>query len=77
MEEANKLYELLKRKGIKVCLDDRNLTIGEKLKDNELFGIRKSIIVGNSYLNNGEVEIEDRKNNKKSNCTLNQIYEFI
>lgn len=74
---GQELYAKLKQKGVKVCLDDRNNSIGEKLKDNELFGIRKSIIVGNSYLNNGEVEIEDRKNNKKSNCMLNQIYEFI
>jgi prolyl-tRNA synthetase len=74
---GQEIYAKLKQKGVKVCLDDRNNSIGEKLKDNELFGIRKSIIVGNSYLNNGEVEIEDRKNNKKSNCMLNQIYEFI
>ena len=68
--EANKLYELLKRKGIKVCLDDRNLTIGEKLKDNELFGIRKTIIIGNNYMNNKVYEVDDRLLNCKQ--TLNE-----
>ncbi|MBO5885071.1 MAG: hypothetical protein J6Q51_04670 [Clostridia bacterium] len=59
------LYNDLKQKGIKVCLDDRNYSIGEKLKDNELFGIRKTIIIGNSYLKNKEFEVEDRKTGEK------------
>ena len=52
-------------KEVKVCFDDREYSIGEKLKDNELWGIRKVIIIGNSYLNYGSIEIEDRKTNEK------------
>ena len=66
LQAGQELYERLKEKGIKVCLDDRHYSIGEKLKDNELFGIRKTIIVGNYYLNNGKIEIEDRKTNEKN-----------
>lgn len=65
LQAGQKLYENLKHKGVKVCLDDRNYSIGEKLKDNNLFGIRKTIIIGNAYLSNGEIEIEDRKTNEK------------
>ena len=65
LQAGQELYDKLKRKGIEVCFDDRNNSIGEKLKDNELFGIRKTIIIGNGYLNNGKIEIEDRKINKK------------
>lgn len=66
LQAGQELYERLKEKGIKVCLDDRHYSIGEKLKDNELFGIRKTIIVGNYYLNNEKIEIEDRKTNEKN-----------
>jgi len=65
LEIGQKIYEELKLKGIKVCIDDRNNSIGEKLKDNELFGIRKVIIIGNSYLKDGLFEIEDRLKSEK------------
>lgn len=65
LQVGQKLYEDLKQKGIKVCLDDRNNSIGEKLKDNELFGIRKAMIIGNGYLKEGVIEIEDRKTGEK------------
>lgn len=65
LRTGRELYEKLKHQGVKVCLDDRNNSIGEKLKDNELFGIRKVIIIGNSYIKSGEIEIEDRKVGKK------------
>ena len=68
-----KLYEELKEKGIKVCIDDRNNSIGEKLKDNELFGIRTVIIIGNGYLNNQEIEIEDRRTGCKQIKKISEI----
>ena len=74
MQEGEKLYNELKQKGYKVCLDDRNYSIGEKIKDNELFGIRKTIIIGNSYLNNGDFEFEDRKTNLRQILSENEIY---
>lgn len=74
LEAGKRLYEELKQKGVKVCLDDRNYSIGEKLKDNELFGICQTIIIGNKYLINGQVEIEDRKNNEKTLVDLKSLY---
>ncbi len=73
LRAGEKLYKELKQKGAKVCLDDRQNSIGEKLKDNELFGIRKTIIIGNGYINNREVEIEDRKTGEKIVKKIEQI----
>jgi prolyl-tRNA synthetase len=70
---GQKIYNDLKSKGVKVCFDDRDYSIGEKLKDNELWGINKIIIIGNSYLNNELIEIEDRKLNEKLIVTLDNI----
>ena len=71
LQEGERLYSELKNKGVKVCLDDRNNSIGEKLKDNELFGIRKIIIIGNNFENNGIYDVEDRITNIKQ--SLNSI----
>lgn len=66
MKEAESLYIELKSRGVEVCFDNReNLSIGEKIKDNELFGIRRTIVVGNEFARTGNFEFEDRKNNEK------------
>ena len=65
LQEGERLYRELKNKGMKVCLDDRNYSIGEKLKDNDLFGIRKTIIIGNNFENNGTYDVEDRLTRSK------------
>ncbi len=65
LQEGERLYSELKNKGMKVCLDDRNYSIGEKLKDNDLFGIRKTIIIGNNFENNGTYDVEDRLTKSK------------
>ena len=74
LQEGEKLYNELKQKGYKVCLDDRNYSIGEKIKDNELFGIQKTIIIGNSYLNNNCYEFEDRKTMEKIIILKDDLY---
>ena len=70
LKAGEKLYESLKSKGEKVCLDDRDFSIGEKIKDNELFGIRKMIIVGNNFEKDGSADIEDRLLNTKETIKI-------
>lgn len=65
LQKGEELYKELKSKGIKVCLDDRDYSIGEKLKDNELFGINEVYIIGNNFVKQGNIEYENRKTNKK------------
>lgn len=76
LEEAEKLYKQLRELGVKVCLDDRNYSIGEKLKDNELFGIRNTIIVGNNA-KNGLFELEDRLTNEKLILTKDELIKKV
>ena len=77
LKKAEKLYNVFFEKGIKVCIDDRNLSIGEKIKDNELFGIRKTIIVGNSYIKKGLFEVEDRLNGNKYELDEKELLTFF
>ncbi len=77
LQAGEKVYEELKQKGVKVCLDDRSFSVGEKLKDNELYGIRKVIIIGNNYLNRQIFELEDRKINDKKELLKNDLIKMI
>lgn len=71
--EAERIYAQLKNKGVKVCLDNRHYSLGEKLKDNELFGIRRAIIVGNEFVNNKTYDFEDRKLGTKEKLSFEQL----
>ncbi|KRP08537.1 MAG: proline--tRNA ligase [SAR86 cluster bacterium BACL1 MAG-121004-bin11] len=71
-DAANELCATLKSIGYKVIVDDRKDGYGTKIKDAELIGIPINIIIGNKYLENGEVELKHR--NGKS--TVSQIAEL-
>ena len=59
-DAANELCATLKSIGYKVIVDDRKDGYGIKMKDAELIGIPINIIIGNKYLENGEVELKHR-----------------
>lgn len=56
---ANEIYENLKKSGISVLLDERDLRFGAKIKDFELIGFGAALIVGKG-LENGEIEFIKR-----------------
>ena len=59
-DASNKLYTKLTSMGYKVIVDDRKDGYGVKMKDAELIGIPINIIIGNKFLENGEVELKHR-----------------
>jgi len=71
-DAANELCATLESMGYKVIVDDRKDGYGTKMKDAELIGIPINIIIGNKFLENGEVELKHR-NGKSS---LSQIAEI-
>ncbi len=62
--EAERIYAGLKDKGIDVIIDDRDKSAGIKFKDADLVGFPFQVIVGKKNLDNGKVEIKDRKTGK-------------
>ena len=58
---SEKLYNDLEARGIEVLYDDRYLRPGSKLKDMDLLGIPIQLIVGPRGIEEGYVEIKDRK----------------
>lgn len=59
MAESEKIYEMLRERGIDVLLDDRNERAGVKFKDSELIGIPCRITVG-KRISEGIVEFKSR-----------------
>lgn len=71
---AEYLYKRMLDERMEVVIDDRkNVSLGAKIKDAKLFGIPYLIIIGNSYINDGFYEIEERKTGKKEKMTLKSM----
>ena len=78
-EAANDLSEQLKSMGYEVIVDDRKDGYGTKMKDAELIGVPVNIIIGNKFIESGEVEIKHRNGqNSINNITeITSIFEHF
>ena len=78
-EAANDLGEQLKSMGYEVIVDDRKDGYGIKMKDAELIGVPVNIIIGNKFIESGEVEIKHRNGqNSINNITeITSIFEHF
>ena len=71
-DAADNLGEQLQSMGYEVIVDDRKDGYGTKMKDAELIGIPVNIIIGNKFLESGEVELKHR-NGQSSTNTITEI----
>ena len=78
-EAANDLSEQLKSMGYEVIVDDRKDGYGIKMKDAELIGVPVNIIIGNKFIESGEVEMKHRNGqNSINNITeITSIFEHF
>lgn len=73
-EAGVSVYEQLKAKGLNVLLDDRKERFGFKMKDFELIGIPKAVVIGKK-LEEGSVELIDRANLSSKTLSLDALIE--
>lgn len=64
LEAAEKIYQDLKEKE-DVILYDGELSVGEAFAEADLIGVQRKVIIGNSFLDEGLVDIEDRNGEKE------------
>jgi prolyl-tRNA synthetase len=78
-EAANSLSEQLQAMGYEVIVDDRKDGYGTKMKDAELIGIPVNIIIGNKFLESGEVELKHRNGQSSTNniTEITSIFEHF
>ena len=58
---SQQLYLKLRGVSEEILWDDRDISAGVKFKDSDLIGIPLKIIVGNTFLKEGKIEIKKRK----------------
>jgi prolyl-tRNA synthetase len=76
VEIGEALYNKLIDAGVDVILDDRKERFGFKIRDAELLGFPFTIIVGNN-VENGEVELMDRKRNFKESLNIDSVFDKV
>jgi len=78
-EAANNLSEQLKNMGYEVIVDDRKDGYGTKMKDAELIGIPVNVIIGNKFIESGEVELKHRNGQSSTNniTEITSIFEHF
>ena len=75
-ELADKMHDILNDSKAEVILDDRDQSLGFKMKDFELIGIPYIIIVGRRA-NEGIVELKNRMTNEKVEMTYKDAIDHI
>ena len=75
-EEIKNTYNILTSKYNNISLDDRDLSIGRKIKDSELIGIPWTLIIGNNYKEKGQIEVIRRSDGDKVFLSKQEIENF-
>ncbi len=73
---ADALYEDLKKAGVEVLYDDRDLRAGEKLADADLIGIPARVVVGKNTLESGKVESTYRRTGQTALISREDLIKF-
>ncbi|MBU3924339.1 MAG: aminoacyl--tRNA ligase-related protein [Patescibacteria group bacterium] len=74
-KEAENIYDALQKADIEVLFDDRNLSVGIKLKDGDLIGIPVRLVV--SGRNKGKIEVKKRSEEKNELLNLNDVIKLV
>ena len=72
VETARKIYDALSSQR-EVLYDDRNITVGEKLADADLIGIPYQIIIAQKKIENGIVELKNRKTGEITEMSCERV----
>ena len=73
---ADKIYQYLILKYKDVSLDDRDMSLGRKIKDAELIGTPWSIIIGKNYDENKTFEVVNRSTGDKIFINENELENY-
>jgi prolyl-tRNA synthetase len=72
LRAAEDIAGSLEEAGLRVLLDDRNATAGEKFADADLLGMPTIVVVGKA-LADGEVEVKDRRSGERRKVAVDAV----
>ena len=73
---SGELYDTLSKKYTNISFDDRDLSLGRKIKDSELIGIPWSIIIGKNFDEKNEFEVINRSSGEKFFVNKQELENF-
>jgi prolyl-tRNA synthetase len=73
VEQASTLYENLKKKGVQVLYDDRDVRPGEKFADADLMGIPHRIVISEKTIAANVIEYKKRTEKEAQMLTLHEL----
>ncbi len=77
-KKAEEAYSALQSRGVLVLYDDReDLSFSEKLKDSDLIGIPKRVVVSEKSINKGGFEVKIRSKKESSFIQEDKLFDFI
>jgi prolyl-tRNA synthetase len=77
LNRSEEIYNKLKSIGVEVLFDDRDVGAGEKFADSELIGIPVRIVVGKRSLEDGSVELKERRDEKSRMIKIEDLIEEL
>jgi prolyl-tRNA synthetase len=76
--DIDKIKKIVEKKNKTILWDDRvDISMGEKLKDSDLIGISKRIILSEKSIQSGGVEIKERNKDKSNIIAIENIDKYI
>lgn len=76
LDIAGELYDTLSKKYTNISFDDRDLSLGRKIKDSELIGIPWSLIIGKNFDEKNEFEVINRSSGEKFFVNKQELENF-
>lgn len=76
-DQAQKLYDDLKAKGIEVLWDDRDASAGVKFGDADLIGNPYRVVISKRSLESGGLEVKRRSEKDSTIMPVNKLVEFL
>ncbi len=77
VEKAEELYKTLRRKGIEILYDDRDIRPGQKFADADLIGIPTRIVVSPKTLESGGYEVKRRIESDAKIVTEDELFVML
>jgi len=77
VQASETLYKKLSDIGIEILIDDRDVRAGVKFKDADLIGIPYHMIIGEKNINEGYVEIKDRKTKELKRLRVEEVINYL
>ena len=77
LEHATKIANEIAMHGFRVDVDDRDLTLGKKIREAGIYWIPYIIVIGEREVKTGTLSIKIRRNNEQRTITLEKFIELL